>query len=276
MTLPDIDTKKIEDIIRHVSATEVYPRFKNLAAGDIREKNPGDFVTVADEASEKAFTALLSEALPGSDVVGEEAVSKDKAVLDKLKAGKPVWVIDPIDGTYNFSHNRSKFGILIALVQNGVTQYGFAYDVPGNRMAVAQKGAGAFIDGAKLQIDQTPKSLSDMTLHGGGAQAWHFDPIRPDFKDVINIRCSLHDFMDFYTNTIDGIVHLNKATPWDHAANILITQEAGGYVGIGVDDIPYDPTYFGPTFLVAAANKATRQKILDATYEKLQKKKQAS
>src|SRR5690242_20626479 len=110
-----IDLEKVSAIIRHVSETEVMPRFNNLQKSEIREKHPGDFVTVADEASEREFTKLLSGLLPGSLVVGEEAVSKDLSVLEKLKDDKPVWVIDPIDGTYNFSHGRSKFGILIAL-----------------------------------------------------------------------------------------------------------------------------------------------------------------
>ena len=118
----DIDTAKIEQIIRHVSATEVMPRFNNLLESEIRQKNPGDFVTVADEASERVFSKLLAEALPGSLVVGEEAVAKDLSVLDKLKGDQPVWVIDPIDGTYNYSHGSKKFGILISLMQSGVTQ----------------------------------------------------------------------------------------------------------------------------------------------------------
>lgn len=267
----DVDVAKIEEIIRHVSATEVYPRFKNLAAGDIREKNPGDFVTVADEASEKLFTELLSAALPGSLVVGEEAVSKDPSVLDKFAEGKPVWVIDPIDGTYNFSHNRSKFGILIALVQNGVTQYGFAYDVPGDRMTVAQAGGGAFLNGARLKINDNKSSMKDMVCQGGGAQAWHFDKIRPLFKEVVNYRCSLHDFMDFYTNQSDCVVHVNRATPWDHAANVLISAEAGGYTA-REDGAAYDPAYCGKTFMVSAPSKAWWEEIYPAVFSALSKR----
>ena len=250
----DIDTKKIEQIIRHVSDTEVMPRFNNLASGDIREKNPGDFVTIADEASEKVFTKLLSEALPGSLVVGEEAVSKDLNVLKKFAEGKPVWVIDPIDGTYNFSHNRSKFGILIALVQNGVTQYGWAFDAPGNHMLSAQKGKGAFIDGKKLNIKCDKQDNKEIIVQAGGAQGWHFDPIRPLFGEVLNFRCAMHDFMNFVTGGCDVIVHTNKVTPWDHAANVLIAEEAGAYIAVN-DGRAYDPAEYGPAFLMATASK---------------------
>ena len=101
-----IDVQKVADILRHVSETEVMPRFKNLATGDIREKNPGDFVTVADEASEKALSALLREYLPGSDVVGEEAVSKDESVLGKFNSGQPIWVIDVKDPANPYIQNN--------------------------------------------------------------------------------------------------------------------------------------------------------------------------
>lgn len=271
MTL-DIDTARITDIIRHVAATEVMPRFKNLAAGDIREKNPGDFVTVADEASEKLLGELLTAALPGSRVVGEEAVAKNLGVLETLKGDMPVWVVDPIDGTYNFSHNRSKFGILVALVHRGITQYGFAYDAPGNRMAVAQLGSGAEMDGKKLAVARRGDDLAQLVCQGGGAQAWHFDPIRPKFKDVVNNRCSLHDFMDMYTGQSDCVVHINRATPWDHAANVLIAGEAGGVTTID-DTQVYDPSYYGRSYMVTASSTELCRKIYAETYPDLSERR---
>lgn len=262
--LHSIDMAKVESIIRHVAETEVFPRFNNLSAGDIREKNPGDFVTIADEASEKAFTSLLTQYLPGSLVVGEEAVSKDPSVLERFRDGAAVWVIDPIDGTYNFSHGRSKFGILLALVQNGVTTHGFAYDVPGDRMAMAELGNGAYLNGIKTEIARRGADLSQLTCQGGGAQAWHFDKIRPLFKQVVNHRCSLHDFMDVYTGVSDCVVHINRATPWDHAANVLIAGEAGAVTTIR-DDAVYDPSFYGKSYLVTASSAELCRKIYQET-----------
>jgi fructose-1,6-bisphosphatase/inositol monophosphatase family enzyme len=270
--MSDIDPKKIDSIIRHVAATEVMPRFKNLHAGEFREKNPDDFVTIADELSEKALSRLLTEALPGSLVVGEEAVSADKSVLDRLKGDAPVWVIDPIDGTYNFLHGRSKFGILIALVQRGVTQYGWAYDVPGDRMAWAKLGGGAWLDGAQLKIACGKTDLSEMTGQGGGAQAWHFEPLKPHIREMINVRCSLHDFMSFYAGTADFVLHTGKSTPWDQAAGCLIAEEAGGYVAID-GGAPFDPTVIGSRFLIAAPTKEWWDKLYPVLHDNLMKKK---
>jgi fructose-1,6-bisphosphatase/inositol monophosphatase family enzyme len=265
----DIDTSKIADIIRHVAATEVMPRFNTLLKHEIREKNPGDFVTVADEASEKAFTALLHEALPGSLVVGEEAVSKDPSVLNKLKESQPVWVIDPIDGTYNYSHGSRNFGILISLIQNGVTQYGWAFDAPGNRMAIAQRGTGTYLDGKRMKVACKATEMKQLTGQGNGAGAPHFDPVRPLFKEIITLRCSLHDYMNFITGKSDFIVHLHKVTPWDHAASNLLAIEAGGYVGMDETGIPYDPTRCGPAFMLVAPDKSWYQKLHPVLYSKL-------
>jgi len=266
-----IDFAKIADIIRHVAAVEVMPRFKNLQAGDVREKKPGDFVTVADEASEKLFTRLLSEALPDSLVVGEEAVAQDPSILARLKDDRPVWVIDPIDGTYNFSHGRSRFGILIALVKGGETIGGWMFDAPGNRMVVAEKGAGAYLDGARLRVEEKTADMARMTGRAGGAQAWHFDPVTPLFRELKNYRCSLHDHLDFLTGAADFVVHINKATPWDHAAPLLAAAEAGGFTGEGEAGAPFDPTHYGPAFLLTAANADRWQGLHAALYPPLAK-----
>ncbi len=268
--MPDIDISRIEQIIRQVAEKEVLPRFKNLQQGDVREKNPGDLVTVADEAAEAFLSEKLTEALPGSIVVGEEAVSKDKSVLERLKGNDPVWVIDPIDGTYNFAHGRSTFGILVALVHKGITRYGFAYDVIGERMATAKKGGGAYINGQKISLAPKTYGLKEMTGQGGGAQAWHFKPVLDDFKEIINYRCSLHDFMNFATGRSDFIIHVNKLTPWDHAAGCLIAEEVGGYV-MKNDGERYDPSYFGPGFMVVASSPENCRRIYDVAYSKLTK-----
>lgn len=262
--MTDIDTGKIEQIIRHVAATEVMPRFKNLQKSDVREKGPGDLVTVADEASERAFAKLLAEALPGSLVVGEEAVSKDITVLNKLKDSQPVWVIDPIDGTHNFAHGSEKFGILISFVQNGITQYGWAFDVCGNRMAVAKKGAGTFLDGKRLKISCKATEMKQMTGRGGGSEKTLLSP----FKKMFNQRCSLHDFMDFITGAADFIAHAPKVTPWDHAAACLLAQEAGGYVAMNAAEIPYDPTLYGPALLLVAPDKEWWEKLFPVLHPK--------
>lgn len=250
-----INQDKVQAILREVAATEVMPRFLNLKDGEIREKNPGDFVTVADEASEKALSAMLRDYLPGSIVVGEEAVSKDPSVLERFSSDQPVWVIDPIDGTYNFAHGRSKFGILLALVHRGVTTHGWVFDCPGDRMGVAEKGAGAAINGVPAKIRSHVIQTEEMSGMGGGAQAWHFDPVNGRVKEVINVRSSLHDFITYASGAADFVVHAGKVTPWDHAATVLLAEEAGAYVRIAEERVPFTPDMHKRCMLIAAADE---------------------
>jgi fructose-1,6-bisphosphatase/inositol monophosphatase family enzyme len=271
MTKIQIDIAEVEKIIRHVSATEVMPRFKNLSAGDIREKHPGDFVTVADEASEKALSAALMALLPGSIVVGEEAVAKDPGVLARFGEGKPVWVVDPIDGTYNYAHGRSQFGILVALVVDNETQYGFVYDAPRDRMAVAVRGQGATIDGKPAKIRATTGELKDMSGMGGGAQPWHFDALKGTVKEVFNVRSSLHDFLNLAAGEVDFVLHLSKVTPWDHSPTILLAQEAGAYVRIAGEDIDFTPDMLKPCILIAAPDRESWKKLEKAVLPKFKK-----
>ena len=70
------DSQRVAELMRETAAAELLPRFRNLAKDDIREKRPGDVVTVADVASEQRLAVGLAKILPGVPVVGEEAVEK--------------------------------------------------------------------------------------------------------------------------------------------------------------------------------------------------------
>lgn len=261
-----VDVTAVAKIIRDVSATEIMPRFKNLSAEDIREKKPGDFVTIADESAEKALSQSLRDFLPGSVVVGEEAVAKDEGVLTLLSGDKPVWVIDPIDGTYNFSHGRSKFGVMVALVAGGVTQYGWCYDAPGDRMAIAVKGRGATINGKTTHVRKPPADISEMSGMAGGAQAWHFDPVRKSVGEIVNVRSALHDFLTFASGEADFVLHVNKLTPWDHSASVLLAQEAGGYVALAGERVDFHPAMHRPAMLLATADKTVWDRLEPVFY----------
>jgi fructose-1,6-bisphosphatase/inositol monophosphatase family enzyme len=76
----------------------VLSRFGSLAAGQITTGSDGEPTTVADSSAEEALSERLRDLLPGSVVVGEEAVRANPDVLRLLKSSEPVWIVDPIDG----------------------------------------------------------------------------------------------------------------------------------------------------------------------------------
>ena len=102
------DMSEVDRLVRLVAEREIIPRFGHLRSADIKEKAPGDLVTVADQAAEIALGEGLTAILPGSVVVGEEAVSANPDVLKRLDDDAPVWIVDAIDGTHNFvAENRA-------------------------------------------------------------------------------------------------------------------------------------------------------------------------
>src|ERR1044071_8062149 len=94
------DSERVAELMRETAAAELLPRFRSLSQDDIRQKRPGDFVTVADEASEQRLAAGLATILPGVPVVGEEAVESDPGLLDLVaRPGAPCWSVAPLAGT---------------------------------------------------------------------------------------------------------------------------------------------------------------------------------
>src|SRR4051812_33484678 len=113
------DPVAVAALLRRAATEIILPRFRNLEKADIREKGPGDLVTIADTAAELLLTPLLRKMAPRSVVVGEEAASADAAILARLAGEAGVWLIDPVDGTFNFAHGNPNFAVMAAYVERG-------------------------------------------------------------------------------------------------------------------------------------------------------------
>src|SRR5260370_1099123 len=116
------DPEKVAEHIRETAQAEILPRFRLMRRADIREKGPGDFVTLADLEAERQLTQRLGGLLPGSVVLGEEAASQDRGRFALLAGEAPVWVIDPVDGTANFARGQPGFAVIVALIERGAAR----------------------------------------------------------------------------------------------------------------------------------------------------------
>ena len=231
-----IDTAKVATILREVAAQFIMPRYKQLQQGDISSKtSPNDLVTIADKEAEIALEERLMRLLPGSVIVGEEGVSEGRTSTKTLsEKGKVIWVVDPVDGTYNFVHGKAEFGMLLACVVDGVVTHGWLYDILGDRMMIAQKGQGVYMNGQRIQISGAQEKLSEMTGHAG---LKYFPPpmrdnikaFKKDVKSLYTLSCACHEYFRVATGEADFAIY-SKMRPWDHLAGVLAVQEAGGYV----------------------------------------------
>lgn len=230
--LPDIQV--VTRLIEEIAAAEILPRFNRLTAEEVREKGPGDLVTVVDEAVEARLAPMLMAIVPGSVVVGEEAAAADPAILEQLTRQPDVWVVDPLDGTSNFAEGRPVFAVIVALVRNGRTVAGWIHDPVGGVTVTAKAGEGAWCGSRRLTVAAAPTAPAEMTgallagVFGSRDLGRRIQARRERVRAIASLRCAGHE----YLRLSEGRMHFalyTRLMPWDHAAGVLIHTEAGGY-----------------------------------------------
>jgi fructose-1,6-bisphosphatase/inositol monophosphatase family enzyme len=224
------DAQRVAELMRETAAAELLPRFRNLTEGEIREKRPGDLVTVADVASEQRLAVGLARILPGVPIVGEEAVEQDPGLVDLIaRPGERCWVVDPLDGTSNFSKGRDVFAMIVCLIDDRQTVGGWILDVPNDRMAVALKGQGVAIDGKP--VTRRPLKRAPNGLMGWGVRKLFDKQLSADQRrrlgPLTTLNCAGREYVELLSGTYDFNLY-RRTKPWDHAAGALMMVEAGG------------------------------------------------
>lgn len=258
----------VEALIRGVVAEEATPRFGKLSEGDVSEKKgPLDLVTVADRRVEARLTEALTALLPGSAVIGEEAVHADPTLKDALLGDDPVWIIDPIDGTSNFVRGDPSFVTLVALARGGELLASWIHHPVSGRMAVARRGEGALLDGQPLRIaagepegPQGPVLMaSARPEHLTGEQYERFYGLGPEHGVKACASGSAGcDYLDVARGQLDAVTYVYD-NPWDHSAGILLVAEAGGTV-LGSAGRPWRMADVDRSF-TAARDAATARRV---------------
>jgi len=227
---------RLGQLIREVAQAEIATRFRRLAPSDVIGKpsaeDPNDLVTAADRAAEAALTKRLPALVPGSTVVGEEAVAADPRVLERLRGAAPVWVVDPLDGTKNFAAGQGPFGTMVALVERGVLLASGIYLVEKDQLFLAERGLGAFIDGVRI----TPRAPVSGVLTGTTTvrlmPAELAAPIvarAVAHRQIPSAVCAAHEYTQIAAGLKDYTLYY-RLLPWDHAPGALLVREAGGVV----------------------------------------------
>ena len=209
----------------------------------VNKKGTIDLVTEVDLECERLCRAILAERFPDHDILAEEG-SRDAR---QPSTSKYRWVFDPLDGTTNYAHGLPIFCSSLALEIDGRTEVGAVYDPTRAELFTAERGAGAFLNGQRLQVSAAAE-LIDALLVTGFPYDVHkqtadlvtmFAAFLGRARAVRRLGSAALDLCYVGAGRFDGYWE-QHLWPWDVAAGALVVTEAGGAV-TGMDGSAFDP-----------------------------------
>jgi len=198
------------------------------ARQDVRVKGRGNFLTETDLAAERAVLEILREEYPDHAVLAEETAGQ--APRDGW-----LWVIDPLDGTHNFSRGIPYFATNIALCHDGEPLLGLTYAPATGEEFFAQRGAGLTVNGQPARVSAA-KRLADCVIGADLgyddaraarmlellAEVWPVQSVRVMGSAALGLAYAACGRYDLFLH--------HYLYPWDVAAGIVLVTEGGGAV----------------------------------------------
>ncbi len=204
----------------------------------VSRKGPADFVSKADQRSERTLYDELLAARPDWGFLLEEGGTIAGA------EGKPRWVIDPLDGTTNFLHGIPHFAISIAVQEPkldgsgwGEVTAGLVYQPVTDESFWAEKSRGAWLQDRRLRVsarrhlDESLIATGTPFLGRGDALEWAkiHAALAPQIAGVRRFGAASLDLAWVAAGRYEGFWE-SGLSPWDTAAGCLLVREAGGFV----------------------------------------------
>jgi myo-inositol-1(or 4)-monophosphatase len=209
------------------AGAHAFDLFTDRATLVVEQKGARDYVSAADRSTEALVVDELKRRFPDHAFFGEEG---EKA---RPRAGQPVWVIDPIDGTTNFLRGIPMWAVSIGLVVDGTPEIGVLRLPCQRETYAAARGLGAVLDGAPIAVAKT-SALASATVAVGSSNRTSnaaVDGLRARLNaagvEIRRLGSACVEQAYVACGRLDGYVelHLNS---WDVAAGIVILREAGG------------------------------------------------
>ncbi|HEY4611813.1 MAG TPA: inositol monophosphatase family protein [Bacteroidota bacterium] len=189
-----------------------------------------NLVTEIDRKAEEMIIGRIRQRYPQHDVLGEEFGAQD--LQSEYK-----WVIDPLDGTTNFTHGLPIFCVSVGLERKGELVLGVVYDPNFDELFTAEKGKGAFLNNRRIRVSTTKKLGESLLVTGfpydiksrSDGIVKHFENFLKEGQAVRRLGSAALDICYVAAGRFDGYWE-NSLNPWDMAAGVLLVQEAGGWV----------------------------------------------
>lgn len=223
-------------------------------------KSEVDVVTEMDHRSEEYLLGEIRSRFPGDSILSEESGSINGS-------HENIWIVDPLDGTVNYSHRLPIYSISIAYQVQGVLQMGVVYDPSLDECFSAERGKGAWLNGDPIHVTRTTELIKTLLVtgfpydrHGSDfdRNMRYFSELTRNSQGVRRLGSAALDVCYVACGRFDGYWELS-IHPWDVAAGALIVEEAGGKVS----DLEGSADYLKPPYALIAANPVIHQAILE-------------
>ena len=224
--------KLLQDVIVLVKDTGDFIRQESARFDEskIEYKGKNDLVSYVDKTAEEMLVKGLELIMPGSGFIAEEGTSNKRSDIYN-------WIIDPLDGTTNFTHGIPIFAISVALMKRGELVMGVVYEVNRDECFHAIKGGGAFLNHMPIKVSDI-RTL-DRALLATGFPYYDFEQMNQYLSIINDLMHETHGLRRMGSAAVDlvytacgrfeGFCEYNL-NAWDVAAGALIVKEAGGIV----------------------------------------------
>src|SRR5262245_10045949 len=233
----------------------------------VEHKGRINLVTEADLASERHIKQLIASHYPAHRILAEESGRDERGAVS---SDDYCWIIDPLDGTTNFSHGFPCYAVSIGVERNGQMVAGAIYDPSRDEMFAAERGAGATCNGQRIQVstvEQLEKSLVVSGFPYDVRERMH--EYLPAWREFLNraqgvrrFGAAAIDMAYVAMGRLEGFWE-HGLHAWDTAAGWIIVEEAGGRV-TQLDGSPFDNHI--PSLL--CTNGKVHDEMLAALYER--------
>jgi myo-inositol-1(or 4)-monophosphatase len=201
--------------------------------GEVFVKGRGNFLTETDLAVERAVLSLLRQEYPQHEMLSEETAGQ--ATGPSARGEEWMWVVDPLDGTHNFTRGIPYFAFNIALCHRGEPLLGLTYAPATGEEFFAEKGAGLTVNGEPARTSAAER-LGDCVLGADLgyddaraartlallAEVWPVQSVRVIGSAALGLAYAACGRYDLFMH--------NFLYPWDIAAGIVLVTEGGGAI----------------------------------------------
>ena len=204
--------------------------FRSRELNIATKQNDFDVVTTADKASERAIVDFINDIYPDHSILTEESG------LSLRGNTAWEWVIDPLDGTTNYSAGLPWFNVSIGVKHHGQTVVGVVYAPRLGELFTAVKGGGAWLNGQRIAPSETP-SLTKAVVATGfpydkavnpDNNLDNFERIMPVVRGLRRLGSAALDICYVAAGFLDAYWEMNL-NEWDVCAAMLIAHEAGAW-----------------------------------------------